>query len=55
MGIGTARPYDVGTSTAERASLEEVLRAFPELGGKVIDMAPSYGAAEVVVGDLMGG
>ncbi|MEE8447287.1 MAG: aldo/keto reductase [Gemmatimonadota bacterium] len=52
VGIGTARRYDVGTSAAERASLREVLRAFPELGGKVIDTAPSYGAAEVVVGDL---
>jgi len=51
IGIGTARHYQ-GTTEAERAQLREVLRQFKELGGKVIDTAPSYGNAETVIGDL---
>ena len=53
IGIGTARRYEAVTTEAERAPLREVLRQFKEMGGKVIDTAPSYGAAEMVVGDLV--
>lgn len=53
VGIGTARRYDVGTTAELRAPLRDVLRRFPELGGRVVDTAPSYGAAESVVGDLV--
>lgn len=53
IGIGTARRYDVGESEAERGPLREVLRLLPELGGRVVDTAPSYGRAETVVGDLV--
>lgn len=53
IGIGTARRYDVGTSAEERAPLREVLQHFVDLGGKMIDTAPSYGTAETVVGDLV--
>ncbi|GMR13596.1 MAG: aldo/keto reductase [Gemmatimonadota bacterium] len=53
VGIGTARRYNVGARAAERAPLREVLEAFPDLGGKLIDTAPSYGTAEPVVGDLL--
>lgn len=53
VGIGTARRYNVGASAAERAPLKEVLQRFPEMGGKLIDTAPSYGTAETVVGDLI--
>jgi len=53
VGIGTARRYNVGTSAEERAPLKEVLKRLPELGGKLIDTAPSYGTAETVVGDLV--
>jgi aryl-alcohol dehydrogenase-like predicted oxidoreductase len=52
IGIGTARRYESVTTEAERAPLREVLRQFKEMGGKVIDTAPSYGTAETVVGDL---
>ena len=52
IGIGTARRYEAVTTEAERAPLREVLRQFKEMGGKVIDTAPSYGTAETVVGDL---
>jgi len=53
IGIGTARRYEAVTTEAERAPLREVLRQFKEMGGRVIDTAPSYGTAEMVVGDLV--
>jgi len=53
IGIGTARRYEAVTTEADRAPLREVLRQFKEMGGKVIDTAPSYGTAETVVGDLV--
>lgn len=53
IGIGTARRYDVAATEEELAPLREVLRNFPGLGGRLIDTAPSYGNAEVVVGALM--
>jgi aryl-alcohol dehydrogenase-like predicted oxidoreductase len=53
IGIGTARRFDVGATAEERAALLEVLRELPRLGGRLVDTAPSYGAAESVVGDLV--
>ena len=53
IGIGTARRYDVGPDAPARGELKEVLRRFAAAGGRVIDTAPSYGAAESVVGDLV--
>ena len=53
VGIGTAIQYDVGTDVEKRTPLREVLKRFPEIGGRVIDTAPSYGSAETVVGDLL--
>lgn len=52
IGIGTARRFDVATAE-ERAPLLEVLRELPRLGGRLVDTAPSYGAAETVVGELV--
>ncbi|HEX6100869.1 MAG TPA: aldo/keto reductase [Thermoanaerobaculia bacterium] len=52
VGIGTSRRFDVATD-AEREPLREVLRELPKLGGRLVDTAPSYGAAEAVVGDLV--
>jgi aryl-alcohol dehydrogenase-like predicted oxidoreductase len=53
IGLGTARRYEDITSEAERAPLRETFREFKALGAKVIDTAPTYGAAETVVGDLV--
>lgn len=52
IGIGTARRYDV-TTAEEKAPLLDTLKRFPELGGRLIDTAPSYGEAERVVGELV--
>jgi len=53
IGIGTARRYSAGPGTPERAELKAVVREFAAAGGRVVDTAPSYGAAETVVGDLV--
>jgi len=56
VGIGTAGGgYEAVTTDAARASLKEVLHRFQEIGGRVVDTAPSYGTAEAVVGDLVSG
>lgn len=52
VGIGTARRY-VGATDAERAPLRDTIARFKELGGSVIDTAPSYGEAEPIVGQLV--
>jgi diketogulonate reductase-like aldo/keto reductase len=52
IGLGTWRTFDVGATAAERKPLQEVLRAFLELGGRAIDSSPMYGTAESVAGDL---
>lgn len=53
IGIGTARRYNVDSSAGARSPLKDVLTRFPELGGRLIDTAPSYGNAEKVVGELV--
>jgi diketogulonate reductase-like aldo/keto reductase len=55
VGLGTWQTFDVGTADAEREPLREVVRRFVELGGRVVDSSPMYGAAERVVGDLAAG
>jgi aryl-alcohol dehydrogenase-like predicted oxidoreductase len=48
IGMGTARYFDSVTP-----ELRAVIERLPELGGKVIDTAPSYSNAEQVVGDII--
>jgi aryl-alcohol dehydrogenase-like predicted oxidoreductase len=52
VGMGTARNYE-NPLPEQIPPLREVIKAFPEMGGKVMDTAPGYGRAETVVGDLM--
>jgi diketogulonate reductase-like aldo/keto reductase len=54
VGLGTWRVFDVGGAQAERAPLRDVVKSLVELGGRVVDSSPMYGAAESVVGDLAG-
>src|SRR5689334_17451691 len=44
VGMGTAIKYE-NPSADQLVELRNVLRRFPELGGKVLDTAPSYGKA----------
>jgi len=52
VGMGTAVKYENPTPE-QLVELTNVLRRFPELGGKVLDTAPSYGRAESVVGEAL--
>lgn len=52
VGIGTARLYQDPQTEEDYAPLRATLARFVELGGKVIDTAPSYGRAEEVLGRL---
>lgn len=52
IGMGTWQTFDVGSD--ESGPLEEVLKAFVELGGKVLDSSPMYGKSEEVAGQMIG-
>ncbi|MGX7896393.1 aldo/keto reductase [Tsuneonella sp. HG222] len=54
VGIGTARRYSDPATEEDWATLRATVARFAELGGRVIDMAPSYGKAEEVVGRIVG-
>ena len=49
IGMGTWQTFDV----ADPAPLDEVLKVFSELGGKLLDSSPMYGKSEQVAGDLL--
>jgi len=53
IGLGTSGPFEVGDSPAERAPLQQVLEAFFEGGGRLIDTSPMYSSAERVLGELL--
>jgi len=53
IGLGTSQTFNVDATSEQMAPLEQVLKAFLEGGGKVIDTAPSYGDAEAVSGELV--
>lgn len=55
IGLGTARVFDVGASSAEREPMAEVLRTLVNNGGALVDTSPMYGQAEKVTGDLAAG
>lgn len=54
IGLGTWQTFDVGNSAADRAPLEQVLAAFVEGGGRLIDSSPMYGRSEDVAGEIAG-
>jgi len=53
IGLGTWQTFDVGADVAARKPLEEVMREFAALGGKLIDSSPMYGRSEEVAGDVI--
>jgi aryl-alcohol dehydrogenase-like predicted oxidoreductase len=52
IGIGTNR-WVAGGSADETARLKNTLRTFQQMGGRVIDTAPSYRTSEKVLGQLI--
>lgn len=53
IGLGTSGPFEVGAAAAARAPLREVIDAFFEGGGRLIDTSPMYSTAERVLGELL--
>lgn len=53
IGIGTWQTFDVAGDAQSRTPLEEVMREFVALGGKVIDSSPMYGRSENVAGEVI--
>lgn len=53
IGLGTSGTFDVRLDDAILKPLDEVMRTFINGGGRLIDTAPSYGAAEQITGELL--
>jgi aryl-alcohol dehydrogenase-like predicted oxidoreductase len=53
IGIGTARRFQGAATEEQLAPLRATIARFAELGGRLIDTAPSYGDAEQVIGRLV--
>jgi len=53
IGLGTSRTFDVGGSESSISPLVEVIQAFFDRGGQLIDSSPMYGSAESVTGALL--
>lgn len=53
IGMGSWITFDVGEDEWARASRCEVLQAFFELGGRLVDSSPMYGSSEEVIGHCL--
>lgn len=54
IGMGSWITFNVGDDPEARAQRVEVLRAFFEAGGGMIDSSPMYGSSEEVIGHCLG-
>ncbi len=54
IGMGSSITFNVGDDAQARASRTEVLRAFFDAGGGMIDSSPMYGSSEEVIGHGLG-
>jgi aryl-alcohol dehydrogenase-like predicted oxidoreductase len=53
VGLGTANGFEVQQQGEEKDALKKVILELFSQGGRLIDTASSYGAAESVLGDLL--
>lgn len=53
IGAGTSGSFEVEAGSAEYLQLKQVLKAFFDGGGKVIDTSPNYGGADSILGELL--
>lgn len=53
IGMGSSRTFDIGEDKTRQAQLGEVLQAFFDHGGTLIDSSPMYGRAEYVLGEIL--
>jgi diketogulonate reductase-like aldo/keto reductase len=50
VGLGSWITFNVGDDVAARGSCAEVMRAFFQAGGRLIDSSPMYGSSQAVIG-----
>ena len=50
VGLGSWITFNVGNDPAGRDACAEVMRAFSEAGGRLIDSSPMYGSSQKVIG-----
>ncbi|HEY5739049.1 MAG TPA: aldo/keto reductase [Gammaproteobacteria bacterium] len=53
IGLGTSRTFNVAPDDAAQSPLVDVMQAFFDRGGQLIDSSPMYGNAEAVTGVLL--
>jgi aryl-alcohol dehydrogenase-like predicted oxidoreductase len=53
IGMGTSGSFEIARGSAEYQALQEVLKRFFAGGGTLIDIAPTYGNAEDILGSLL--
>jgi diketogulonate reductase-like aldo/keto reductase len=53
VGLGTWITFNVGSDATARARCVQVLRAFLDGGGSVVDSSPMYGSSQGVVGEAL--
>jgi diketogulonate reductase-like aldo/keto reductase len=53
IGLGTWITFNVGADRALRRECTEVVRAFLDGGGRLIDSSPMYGSSQAVVGEAL--
>jgi len=51
IGLGTWITFNVGNDPAARQSCAQVLRAFFDAGGRMVDSSPMYGSSQGVIGE----
>ncbi|HEY6511205.1 MAG TPA: aldo/keto reductase [Burkholderiaceae bacterium] len=51
VGLGSWITFNVGNDRTARAGCAEVMRAFFEAGGRLIDSSPMYGSSQGVIGE----
>jgi diketogulonate reductase-like aldo/keto reductase len=50
IGLGTWITFNVGNDSVARDACADVMRAFFEAGGRMIDSSPMYGSSQAVIG-----
>jgi diketogulonate reductase-like aldo/keto reductase len=53
IGLGSSQTFNLAPGHPEWAAAREVIKLFRELGGKVIDTAPSYQRSELFIGETV--
>ena len=53
IGIGSARTFNINIANIENTQFVQVMQAFFDNGGQLVDTSPMYGSAETIIGKLI--